>query len=184
MLLKPLPAVVLAMLQKQAAPSRLVAHLTIVHDVACKLIELIDMTFLSLAYDRESVRIGAAIHDIGKTVRLEELSGPGTLHEDVGPSLLLSQGWPEHYTRYARTHARWQQEEVLLLEDLLVAFADTIWKGKRDSALEQALVQTIAEQSKQPLWSMYMQLDDIASELAKDAHERVLWQGEHSIYIV
>ncbi len=39
----------------------------------------------------------------------------------------------------------------------LVAFADTIWKGKRNEALE------------------------IACELAKDAHDRILWQGKYPL---
>ena len=63
------------------------------------------------------------------------------------------------------------------LEDLLVAFADTIWKGKRDEALEQEIAQQIAIQSQEELWQVYIKLDDIASDLARDAHDRILWQG-------
>ena len=103
------------------------------------------------------------------------------MHEEIGPQLLLESGLPEVHARFACTHARWEQEPDAQIEDLLVAFADKIWKGKRDETLEGAITQQIAQQYQEENWQVYMQLDDIACELARDAHERILWQGKHAI---
>lgn len=176
-----LPPEVLDILAKYAVPPRLVAHLTVVHDVAITLIKQLDASWPILEYDRKRVLIGAATHDVGKAVYINELSGPGTQHEGIGPQLLLESGLPETYARFARTHARWNQDISAQLEDLLVAFADTIWKGKRDESLEQEIAQQIAKQCQEETWQVYMKLDDIACDLAKGAHDRILWQGKHAL---
>ncbi len=44
----------------------------------------------------------------------------------------------------------------------LVAFADTIWKGKRNEALEREIAQQIARRCREETWEVYMKLDDIA----------------------
>jgi HD domain len=176
-----LPPEVRDILAKYAAPPRLVAHLTIVSDVAIKLIKRLDTTWPMLEYDQERVLIGAATHDVGKSVYPNELAGPGTHHEEIGPQLLLESGFPEAHARFARTHAQWDREASVQLEDVLVAFADTIWKGKRNETLEQEIAQQIAKQCQEEPWQVYMKLDDIADELAKDAHDRITWQGEHTL---
>lgn len=176
-----LPPRALEILTKYAAPPRLVAHLVVVHDVAVTLIAHLQACWPVLVYDRERVLLGAATHDIGKVVYTNELAGPGVQHEEVGPQLLLACGLSEAEARFARTHARWEQESTFQLEDMLVAFADTIWKGKRDEGLEQVVARLIAQQSREEIWQVYIKLDDIACELAKDADERILWQGKHAI---
>ncbi|SRR5260370_40135313 len=172
---------VLNILTKYAAPPRLVAHLTVVHDVAVTLIKQLEACWPMLEYDQKCVLIGAATHDVGKAVYTNELTGPGAQHEEIGPQLLLESGFPEIHARFARTHAQWDREAPVQLEDVLVAFADTIWKGKRDGALEQELASQIARQCRENLWKVYMKLDDIACELAKGAHERILWQGKYTL---
>jgi hypothetical protein len=176
-----LPPDVLDILAKYTAPPRLVAHLTIVYDVALKLIKQLEVSWPLLDYDQECVLIGAATHDVGKVVYPNELSGPGVQHEEIGPQLLMEAGLSETQARFARTHGRWYQEAAVQLEDVLVAFADTIWKGKRDEALEQEMARQIARQCREEPWQVYMQLDDIAQELAKGAHDRILWQAEQAV---
>lgn len=176
-----LPPEVPDMLAKYAAPPRLVAHLTVVHDAAVALIKHLDVSWPMLEYDQERVLMGAATHDLGKAVYTNELTGPGTRHEEIGPQLLLESGFQEAYARFARTHAQWDREPSVQLEDVLVAFADTIWKGKGDEALEQVIAQQIAKQCQEETWQVYMKLDDIACDLAKDAHDRILWQGKHPL---
>jgi hypothetical protein len=168
------------LLAKYAAPPRLVAHLTIVHDVAFKLIKHFKACWPTLEFDQQRVLFGAATHDLGKAVVTNELTGPGSQHEEIGPQLLLECGFPEAYARFARTHAQWDREASPQLEDLLVAFADKIWKGKRDEALEQEIAQQIARQCQEELWQVYIKLDDMANDLAKDAHDRILWQGTYA----
>lgn len=181
MLFHELPPEARDLLAKYAATPRLVAHLTIVHDVALKLIKYLKACWPTLEFDHQRVLFGAATHDIGKTVATNELTGPGSQHEEIGPQLLLDSGISEAYARFARTHAQWDREASPQLEDLLVAFADKIWKGKRDEALEQEIAQQVARQCQEALWQVYIKLDDIASDLAKDAHNRILWQGTHAV---
>lgn len=174
-----LPPEVIALLTRYAAPPGLIAHLIIVHDVASTLIQQIDMLWPQLDYDREAVLIGAATHDIGKVIYPNELTGPGTQHEEIGPQLLQDSGFSPDRARFARTHGQWSQEAAL--EDLLVTFADKIWKGKRDEALEQELAQQIARQSQKEAWEVYMELDDMANGIAEDADERIVWQAQTKI---
>ena len=67
------------------------------------------------------------------------------------------------------------------LEDLLVAAADKVWKGKREEALEQALVHRIAVLSGTEAWQVWLRLDDILTALAEAASERLGWQARHRV---
>ncbi len=178
MLFQALPPEITELLYKLNAPPRLMAHLTVVHDVAITITKKLEEQWPNLQYDKQAVLIGAASHDIGKTVYTHELTGPGQQHEEIGPNILTKNGIPENYVRFARTHGRWQQEPSIQLEDLLVAFADTIWKGARDEALEMAISQQISKQTHEEIWQDYMKIDDIASEIARESHARIVWQGK------
>ena len=133
-----------------------------------------------LPLEEEVVHLGAAIHDIGKTVHPHELTEPGHSHEPAGRKLLLEHGWPEKLARFSVTHAG-DFGGNDQLEDLLVAAADKVWKGKRDDALEQVLVHRIAALSRQELWQVWMTLDDILTRLAEQAPERLRWQASHHV---
>ncbi len=133
-----------------------------------------------LEYDADAVRLGAAIHDIGKVIHPEELSEPGHAHEKAGQQLLLQKGWPEAAARFAMTHADWNAPDSQL-EDLLVALADKIWKGKRDGDLEQALTQLIHKCSGEQLWDVWLRLDDILSAIAEGSDECLVWQAEYDV---
>ncbi|MFJ8582938.1 phosphohydrolase [Micromonospora sp. NPDC093277] len=74
------------------APPRSAAHLRAVHDVAAQLTAWLAARYPALVIDREAVLFGAATHDIGKAVHVEELSGPGSRHEPAGQQLLLDAG--------------------------------------------------------------------------------------------
>lgn len=53
-------------LAKYAAPPRLVAHLTVVHDLALKLIKHLRTCWPMLEFDQQRVLFGAATHDMTK----------------------------------------------------------------------------------------------------------------------
>jgi HD superfamily phosphodiesterase len=99
---KPLPDAA----QRLCAPPRLIAHLTLVHDTACELLDRLVLRFPLLEFDADAVRFGAATHDLGKVLVPEELDGPGSRHEELGyillgqhgiaPSLALPERCPEH----------------------------------------------------------------------------------------
>jgi hypothetical protein len=178
--LRPFPKEAADLLTKHKAPPRLRAHLALVHDVACQLTAQVHGAWPELVFDERVVHVGSAIHDIGKTAHPLELSEPGHLHEDAGRRLLLEHGWPEELARFSATHGG-DLGVNDPLEDLLVATADKVWKGKRDDALEQVLLHRIAALSRKEPWQVWLALDDILTKLAESAPERLRWQAGHSM---
>jgi hypothetical protein len=104
--------------------------------------------------DGGAVLFGAATHDIGKTARTAELSGPGSAHEQAGRQLLLNHGISPELARFAATHTAWT-ESGITIEDLLVSVADKIWKNKRVPDLEDLVVTRLAEVSGRPHWEEF-----------------------------
>ncbi len=173
--MRPLPPEVVELLRGQDAPPRLLAHLLLVHDVAARLVEASRRVWPRLRFDENAVLIGAATHDIGKVLYPEEIIGLGEAHTAAGEDLLLRSGFPPTQARFARTHATWQDEPDPTLEDLLVALADELWRGERNQALEAALTDDIAAAIEDAPWAVYMDLDDIATELAQQGPARMQW---------
>lgn len=75
-----LPEAIADLLLNHNSPPRLVAHLTLVHEVAIDLVEEIHKSFPFLVFDKEAVLLGAASHDIGKAKLPAELTGGGSEH--------------------------------------------------------------------------------------------------------
>ena len=178
--LRRLPSRVEDLLHELGAPPRLAAHLRAVHDVAHQLLDRLDHDRGDLAVDREAVLFGAATHDIGKTIHIDELSGPGSAHEEAGHRLLLDRGVDERMARFARTHAAWS-EPGIAIEDLLVSLADKVWKGKRVPDLEQRVVDHLTEASGQATWQAFMDLDDLLTAIAADADRRLAFPSAYPI---
>jgi hypothetical protein len=178
--LRPLPPQADDLLLEMKTPPRLKALLGLVHDTACQLTARITAAWPELGIDEPAVHLGAAIHDIGKVIHPHELMEPGDSHEEAGRRLLLEHGWSEASARFTVTHGcKLGANDPL--EDLLVAIADNIWKGTRNEALEQALVAHIAHLSGQEPWRVWLTLDDVLSDLAEPAGERLRWQASHSL---
>jgi HD domain len=175
--IRPLPSSVSALLETVHAPPRLVAHLALVHEVAAQLISRIDEGWPSIEYDRETVLIGCATHDIGKVIFREELTAPGTRHEEVGEGILLEHGFSPRSARFARTHGGPGREPHMQFEDWLVMLADHIWKGVRDQHIEDELSSALARATHSAPWEIYLVLDDILVELSGDADQRLAWHG-------
>ena len=178
--LRPLPPEAEELLLHTKAPPRLRAHLCLVHDVACQLTAQISTSWPKLVIEEQAVHLGAATHDVGKAIHPHELSESGYAHEDAGRTLLLKYGWSEQASRFTVTHGR-KLDANDQLEDLLVAIADNIWKGKRNETLEQALVARIAALSSQAPWQVWLTLDDILCHLAESAADRLRWQAGHPL---
>jgi hypothetical protein len=115
--IRELPAEVTGLLLQLQAPPRLAAHLRAVHDVAHEITAWVASTYPSLSFDREAVLYGATTHDIGKAVHVEELSGPGSLHEKAGRQLLLDAGIAPSLARFAATHASWTEPGITVEAD-------------------------------------------------------------------
>jgi hypothetical protein len=158
--------------EKVEAPARLREHLEIVEGAAFKIISFLESEFDELELDYEAVLFGAATHDIGKARHPEELEQPGDLHEFTGEKILLEAGVPDRLARFARTHGRIGEESEL--EDVLVALADKLWKGKRDETLESLAIEKIADRTDREKWEVFAALDN----LARDAYvgvEKTRW---------
>lgn len=158
------------------APSRLVAHVSLVHDAAAEILDALQGRWPDLKIDEDAALFGAAIHDAGKILHPNELTGPGNKHEQDGPGLLQQHGVSPERSRFARTHGTWKTEQNLALEDLLVALADHSWKGSRNEALETMVAGRIAESLGTETWEAFMGLDEIVAEVASRGEERLAWQ--------
>lgn len=167
-----LPADVFRILQKAGASPHLVAHHRHVHAAAAALLSGLQRHWPSLLIDREVVLYGAALHDIGKTVHPEELHGPGNQHEEAGERLLRDLGVRAEVARIARTHGRWQESD-LATEDLLVALADTIWKGRRNDELESVVAARIQAMVGGEIWRAVAVIDEICSGIVANAVSRL-----------
>jgi hypothetical protein len=177
--LHPLPADVHALLAKLAAPPLLIAHLLLVHDVAVRLIHRVQREWPDLSLDVDTIQFGAATHDVGKIVHPLELVSPGNQHEQTGRLLLLDHGVPPSRARFAQTHGQWKNQDQV--EDLLVAVADTCWKGTRKHDLEQWLTKQICHSVQQDIWDVFLVLDDMIEALAADGNRRLAWQAQFPI---
>jgi hypothetical protein len=176
--LRPLPARVAPLVLDLGAPPRLVAHLVLVHDVAAVIADALAERWPALRFDRDLVLIGAATHDVGKAIHPDELTGPGTRHEEAGEALLLQRGFAPDEARFARTHGQGASAD-LPLEDLVVILADVAWQGARWPDVEDCLCAIIAAASGQPLWEVFASVDDILTEVGADANERLAWEARH-----
>lgn len=156
--LRPLPDEVVDLLAAVAAPPRLGAHLRLVYDVAVQITYWMRSIWPVVLFDAELVAFGAATHDIGKALHPNELIGPGHAHEVAGQAHLTSHGVPQSRARFAVTHNAWQ-DETAELEDLLVAVADKVWKGRRGEDLEQRLVNHKGAVAGREAWQVFAELD-------------------------
>jgi hypothetical protein len=174
--LRPLPPTAEVILRQHHAPPRLIAHLILVHDVASRLLDAFQMHDLAYAVNYQDVLFGAATHDIGKVTHKDELSSPGHQHEYAGKMLLLQGGVSLEMARFAETHGQWAAAGNSI-DDLLVALADTCWKGKCDHELEQQIAIERASDSGHERWTVFLLVDDIVEQIAVTANHRLAWQA-------
>lgn len=173
--MRPLPNEAVELLKAVDAPPRLVAHLRLVHDAAGTILQKLRERWPSLPIDPHAVLFGAATHHIGKARCLAELTAAGHRHEHLGEQLLLEAGIVPERARFARTHSQWEGGD---LEDLLVALADKVWKGKRDEKLEQRIVERIADVVNEPAWQVFLALDGWLTDIGTNADARLRWQEQ------
>ena len=159
----------LALLVRLGAPPRLVRHHELVVEAAREIID--GLGGLASGFDSHVVLLGASVHDAGKILHRGEMDGPGDRHEVDGRMLLLEHGLAE-LARFAVTHARWSDDNARL-EDLIVALADKLWKGKRVAELERRVVERLAESSGQAFWDVFVVADGAFERVASGADERL-----------
>ena len=166
----------LEMFDRLKMPPRLLAHLTLVHDVERALLKELARAFPKMKIDKELALFGAATHDIGKCVCKNELSQTGNEHEVEGEKLLLSFGASPQMAAFAKNHSSWSEHSTI--ESLLVSLADKIWKGSRVAELEDLIAEKISKSCAMEKWAAYLALDDIIQKIASDADKRLAWQNQ------
>src|SRR5690242_6461830 len=120
-------------LTKLGASSKLILHVRLVGEAAEILIN--KLSSLEIPFDADFVRFGVALHDSGKIIHANELSEKGNFHEADGEKLLLENGIDKKLARCCRSHGKWETMECSF-EEYLIAISDKLWKGKRETLLE------------------------------------------------
>lgn len=159
------------LLKKLDAPPRLIRHAYLVGEAADLLIEKLDNIGIKL--DANFVRLGVALHDVGKIIHLDELISKGNKHEADGESLLIANGVEPHLARCCRSHAQWQAMDCLL-EELLIALADKLWKGKREVELEKEIIDRLSKLTSKDYWQLFIELDNHFETIASTGEERLV----------
>lgn len=149
---------------------RLLVHTDLVGEAAEEM--LAKLRSLGVQLDVDFVRIGIVLHDAGKILHATELTGAGNLHEEAGETLLLKHGVAPSLARVCRSHARWGTMEVSF-EELMVALADTLWKGVRSYELERRVVDHVASLGTANRWDLFIDLDTLFEKIAADGPRRL-----------
>ena len=92
--------------------------------------------------------------------------------EQTGQALLLSHGVQPEVARFCVSHAAWNWPDVSL-EERVVALADKLWKGKRDSDLELNVIDEIAVRLSVSRWDVFDPLDSAFENIAAAGAERL-----------
>ncbi len=158
------------LLDKLGVCGHLKTHVTLVGEAADLLISAIEK--LGIVLDRDFIQAGVVIHDIGKIIHTNEMTGPGSEHEPEGEKMLLKAGVCARLARVCLSHARWASMECSL-EELLIALADKLWKGKRVENLELEVVDRVAHLLEKERWDIFPVLDMVYEEIASSGHERL-----------
>jgi HD domain len=151
------------LLQDLGASPRLMQHVKLVGEAAEMLISQFQK--LGISFDSDWIRAGVAFHDVGKILHPSELIEKGNEHEAAGEMLLLSQGVDPKIARCCRSHGQWQKIECDF-EELVVALADNLWKGKRNTELENKVTTKVAAMCHQDYWNLFVNLDGGFEEVA------------------
>jgi len=159
------------LLRNLGASDRLLLHAELVSEVAVQLAQLCKSTNASI--DITLVEVGAIIHDSGKIIHSNELSEKGNKHEVAGRKLMFENGASEEQARFCVSHAQFNNMSVSL-EELTVALADKIWKGKRVIDLELKFLEQVALSSGKNHWEIYTDIDSSIEVIASDGDNRLL----------
>jgi len=152
------------------APERLLRHVELVGEAAELL--LAKLALIGAPLRTDLIRVGVVLHDVGKVVHPTELAGAGSEHEPAGEALLLERGVSPELARICLSHARWRQMPVSL-EELVVALADKLWKGVRDSELEERVINLVASNLAVDRWELFVELDTAFEVIAGDGAQRL-----------
>lgn len=160
----------MVLLREIGVPPRLYRHAELVGEAADLL--LAGLRRLSFNVNEEYVRVGVALHDVGKTVHQNELIESGNNHEPEGERLLPARGVTPDVARVCRSHAQWRTV-AQTTEELLVALSDKLWKGARNAELEEFAIDQLAAMQSKDRWDCFTDLDSLFEDIASTAQTRL-----------
>jgi hypothetical protein len=160
----------ISLLRKLGAKERLLIHIKLVDEASEILIK--ELKKLGVRINGNLIRIGVVVHDAGKIIHPEELAQPGNQHEQSGFELLLKNDVQPEIARFCLSHARWRETECSF-EELLVALADNLWKGKREEELELMVVDQTAKKIGKNRWDIFTEMDSCFESIAADGPTRL-----------
>lgn len=159
----------IALLQRRGASQRLLVHVELVGEAGESIIS--ELERLGAEIDKEFIRSGIVLHDIGKTVQSSELDREGDLHGETGRDLLRQEGVEPRLAQVCVSHIDWRQAKTV--EELVIACADKLWKGKRVADLEELLVRRVTTDLGLDYWEVFQCMDDCFEAIADRADERL-----------
>lgn len=157
-------------LQKLGATPKLLRHVKLVGEVAELLIS--KLYELHIQFDEDFLRLGVAFHDAGKILHPKELIAKGNSHEADGETLLITHGVEPKLARCCRSHGQWETM-ACSFEEICVALADTLWKGKRNPQLENLLIQLLVARCHQEYWQLFIEMDSCFEAIASEGDARL-----------
>lgn len=160
----------LELLKQWDVPPHLLRHVQLVAQVAKQLCEWCENDNIEI--NAQWITIAALFHDVGKILHPEELRQSGSLHEEAGQKWLQQHGINDSLCRICVSHAQWSKMDCTL-EELIVALADKLWKGKRVTELEERVIQEIANQHQGEYWTLYTRWDQRFEDVASKGSQRL-----------
>ena len=91
--------------------------------------------------------------------------------------LLIENGISPKIARVCRSHGQWKSMPCSF-EELLIAIADKLWKGKRVNELEKKVIEEIVKLTKEDPWKIYVEMDSCFEKIASFGEERLLRSQE------
>ena len=159
-----------SLLTSLGAPPRLLQHLKLVGEAADQLMSAYED--VGISFERRTIELGVAVHDAGKILFPQELDAAGSDHEHAGEKLMLSNGVQAEIARCCVSHAEWQAAGITF-EELSVALADKLWKGKRVPELELRVIDLVAHKLSADRWDIFGKLDGAFEEIADGGADRL-----------
>lgn len=164
------------LLRRLGAPAQLAVHVELVAEAGEAIIS--ELEGLGVQIDKDFILCGIVLHDVGKTRHPSELSRAGEMHGETGRDILLREGVDPRLARVCVSHISWREAETV--EELVIACADKLWKGKRVADLEEMLTRRVNEELRLGHWEVFTRLDDCFERIAGGCDERLERSRSHA----
>lgn len=158
-------------LRERGADGRLIRHARVVCEVG--LIIATTLREVGIQVDTQILIPSLILHDAGKIIHPDELTGEGSEHLEAGWRLLIENNVDEKIARTCISHERWDEMECSI-EELIVALADALWKGERIPELEKMFIDRIWSLRGGDYWDTFLRLDTLFESIAEEGSKRLL----------